>query len=58
MRADRDRLARYMAAAEPWRARWIELEREVGRAPLKVQHARLVEAALGVLPFEVEATAP
>jgi hypothetical protein len=53
MEADVRRVARYLDAAAPFAARWPALQRTLANAPLAEQHARLVETALGALPFEL-----
>jgi hypothetical protein len=51
MRADEVRLARYEAAARTWRERWMSLK--LAELDLVAAHARMVEEAMDVLPFEV-----
>lgn len=53
MHADAARIARYLTAAEAWAARWPTLWRALQGRPLLEQHERIVEAAQGLLPFDV-----
>ncbi len=43
-----------MAAAERWRERWPEIQKEVAGVPLRQAHSIVVQRAQGVLPFRVE----
>ncbi len=54
MRANEERLARYMTAAEPWAAIWPEVHREIEGLALHEAHARMVMRAEGVLPYQPE----
>jgi hypothetical protein len=58
IRAHEERLERYAAAASRWREAWPSVEREIDRWPLDRAHARVVERALGVLPFEAAGGRP
>jgi hypothetical protein len=54
IRANERRLAAYAVAAEAWAAGWPRVRDEVSRMPLAEAHARIVDRALGVLPFRPE----
>jgi hypothetical protein len=49
------RLSAYRAAAGVWSSRWLSLNRELAHLPLQEAHARMVAAAVGVLPEKVQA---
>jgi len=51
MRVNEERLARYLDAAEAWRAAWPEVQREIEGLPLLEAHALMASRAEGVLPF-------
>lgn len=53
IRANEQRLGRFLAAAQGWRQEWIALERSLGGLPLAEAHPRLVEAAERLLPQPV-----
>jgi len=53
MRTNQQRIAQFRVAAETWAARWPMQARELEGLPLREAHARLVEAARGVLPFAI-----
>lgn len=55
MEANERRLAAYAAASSTWAELWPALARELDALPLRDAHARMVERATGVLPFEVNA---
>ncbi len=52
--ANEARLAAYMAAAQRWRERWPEIQKEVAGVPLRQAHSIVAQRAQGVLPFRVE----
>jgi hypothetical protein len=52
MRANEERLARYLAATQPWAEIWPEVQREIEGLPLRDAHSVVVSRAEGVLPFE------
>lgn len=51
MRANEERLARYLSTAGEWAARWSSLEREIEGLPLLEAHRVMIARAEGVLPF-------
>lgn len=53
IRANEERLARYLEAAAAWAAKWPDVERFIRGQPLHAAHAAVVRAAENVLPFEV-----
>ena len=53
IRANEERLARYMEAAEPWAAIWPTLTREMQGLGLSEAHRLMVQRAKTVLPFAV-----
>ena len=53
MHANERRLERYLEAAQPWAALWPSVAREIRGMGLDEAHRRVVERALGVLPFEL-----
>jgi hypothetical protein len=58
IRANEDRLRRYMAAAEGWAAIWPGVDAEVAGLPLSQAHAVITARAGGVLPFDAERALP
>ena len=52
MRANEERLARYLAAAEPWGAVWPDVQRQIEGLSLLDAHRLVVSRAQGVLPFD------
>ncbi len=52
--ANEDRLARYMAAAEPWAQIWPEVAREIEGKPLSEAHRIVCRRAEERLPFRPE----
>jgi len=52
IRANEDRLARYMAATEDWAKLWPEVQRQIEGLPLPDAHRLVISRAEGVLPFE------
>jgi hypothetical protein len=52
MRANEERLARYLASTEAWEALWPEVLRQIEGLSLPEAHRLLVSRAEGVLPFE------
>ena len=56
--ANEQRLQRYLAAAEPWAARWPEVEAAIELLPLRQAHAVVVERAKNLLPFELPEVEP
>ena len=50
MRADEARLDAYAAAAAAWRAAWPASQARIAGLPLAEAHARVLQAAEGVLP--------
>jgi hypothetical protein len=52
IRANEERLARYMAAAEDWARLWPEVQRRIEGLPLPDAHRLIISRAEGVLPFE------
>lgn len=55
MEANERRLAAFAAASSAWAEGWPALARELDALPLREAHARMVERAAGVLPFQVDA---
>ncbi len=53
MHANEARLARYMAAAEPWAQAWPAISKQLANQPLVAAHKIMVEHAESILPFEV-----
>jgi len=53
MRANEERLARYMVAAEPWAAAWPDVARAIDGLPLHAAHRILADRADGPLPFHL-----
>ncbi|MBM4026461.1 MAG: hypothetical protein FJ280_13835 [Planctomycetes bacterium] len=53
IRANEERLARYMEAARPWAAAWPALSREMEGLTLCEAHRRMVQRAETLLPFLV-----
>lgn len=54
IRANEQRLRRYMDAAGAWAAAWPEISAEISGLPLEDAHTRLVAHAETLLPFEVD----
>lgn len=52
--ANERRLARYMAAAEPWAQSWPEVTREIEGKPLSEAHRVVCLRAEGLLPIRLE----
>jgi len=52
IRANEQRLRRYMAAADAWAARWPSVEAEIDGLPLSRAHEIVAARATVVLPFE------
>src|SRR3954466_12807804 len=52
IRANEERLARYMAASEDWAKIWPEVQRQIEGLSLPEAHRLVVSRAEGVLPFE------
>ncbi len=52
MRANEERLARYLSASRAWSEQWPRVAKEVAGRPLAEAHAIVVSRAEGVLPFE------
>ncbi len=55
MRANETRLAQYQQAAAAWGAQWQSVSRELAGMPLSQAHRKMVEAAIDILPFTVNA---
>jgi len=53
IRANEERLARYMEASKPWAAAWPDLSRQMERLALPDAHQLMVQRAEMVLPFLV-----
>ncbi len=53
MRANEERLAKYMEAARPWAAAWPTLAREMQGLSLREAHRLMVRRAETLLPFVV-----
>ncbi|HAK97133.1 MAG TPA: hypothetical protein DCM87_19625 [Planctomycetes bacterium] len=53
IRANEERLAKYMDAAEPWAALWPELSRQMAGRSLSEAHTMMVERADAALPHSV-----
>ncbi len=53
MRANEERLARFLKAALHWRGAWPGMDREVASLPLSEAHGIIARKAEGVLPFTV-----
>ena len=53
MRANEERLAKYMEAARPWAAIWPVLSRQMDGLALPEAHRLMVQQAEGLLPFVV-----
>jgi hypothetical protein len=58
MHANEDRLAKYMAAAEPWAATWPNVAKEIGGQPLAAAHRMMTTQAEGLLPFTASGGRP
>ncbi|HEX5054017.1 MAG TPA: hypothetical protein VFZ65_19720 [Planctomycetota bacterium] len=58
MRNNEQRLQAYRRASEAWATIWTDLQREIGTLPLHEAHAKMVQRALGVLPFRPPEIAP
>jgi hypothetical protein len=54
MRADEARLEAYARASRAWAATWLEIRSRIENLELPRAHVALLEAAEGVLPFEVD----
>lgn len=52
IRANEERLARYLAASEDWAKVWPDVQRQIEGLPLSDAHRLMVSRAEGVLPFE------
>jgi hypothetical protein len=52
IRANEERLARYLAAAQAWAALWPDVQRQAEGLSLLDAHRLLASRAEGVLPFE------
>jgi hypothetical protein len=52
IRANEERLSRYLAAAQEWAALWPDVQRQIQGLSLPEAHRLLVSRAEGVLPFE------
>ena len=52
IRANEERLARYMAAAEDWAKLWPDVQRQIEGLPLLDAHRMVIARAERVLPFE------
>jgi hypothetical protein len=53
IRANEERLAKYMEAAKPWAAAWPALSRQMNGLPLSEAHRLMVEQAETLLPITV-----
>jgi hypothetical protein len=53
IRANEERLGRYMDAAKPWAAIWPDLSRQMESLPLSEAHRLMVRQAEAKLPFIV-----
>jgi hypothetical protein len=53
MRANEQRLSRYMDAAAKWAARWPDVARMIQKLPLREAHEIVIREAAGVLPTQV-----
>jgi glycerophosphoryl diester phosphodiesterase len=53
VRANEERLAKYLEAAKPWAAAWPALSRQMDGLPLSEAHHLMVEQAETLLPFTV-----
>jgi hypothetical protein len=51
IRANEDRLARYLEAAREWAAAWPDVQRQIEGLPLPEAHRLIVSRAEGILPF-------
>lgn len=51
MRANEERLTRYLAAAEPWAVAWPDVGRAIDGRALRDAHRILTDRAAGLLPF-------
>ncbi len=52
IRANEERLARYLSASRGWAEIWPSVQRQVGSLPLLDAHRLILSRAEGVLPFE------
>lgn len=52
IRANAERLARYLEAAQDWATVWPEVQREMAGRSLAAAHAIMTSRAEGILPFE------
>lgn len=54
IRANENRLAIYLKAAEKWTTLWPSFEKEISGKPLFEAHQQMIQRAEGVLPFSPE----